>query len=103
LGERVDDETFFALELLNDMFTYYQIREGKKDSESLLIELKSGQNVIFPLEGDRKVIIASLGIILNKLNSEDNGTRIGSDDVGLEDCQRGCLIDLRFKNPVIKP
>jgi len=86
VGEKVTEETLFALELLYDMFSFYQVRTGKIDKSSLVIELSRGPKVIFPLEGNRQALLGSLRLVLAKLNSDSQVS----------------TIDLRFKNPVIK-
>ncbi len=86
VGEKVTEETLFALELLYDMFSFYQVQTGKIDKSSLVIELSRGPKVIFPLEGSHQVLLGSLRLVLSKLNSDSQVS----------------TIDLRFKNPVIK-
>jgi cell division septal protein FtsQ len=86
VGEMVSDKTLFALEILSDIFSMYQVKSGDLEDESLVIELKGGLRVIFPLEADRKVLLGSLRLILSRLNEESNVS----------------TIDLRYKNPVLK-
>jgi hypothetical protein len=45
--------------------------------------------VIFPLEGERAVLISSLRLIISKLEAEEEGK------------SQSASIDLRFKNPVV--
>lgn len=86
VNERVAEETLFALGLLYDLFSFYQVQAGKIDNDSLVIELPRGPRVIFPLEGNRPALLGSLKLVLAKLNSDSLVS----------------TIDLRFKNPVIK-
>lgn len=86
VGDLVSEKNFFALELLYDLFSSYQIRTGIIENESLVIELNQVPKVIFPLEGDREVLLGSLRLILSRLNSS----------------RQVSTIDLRFKNPIIK-
>jgi len=95
VGEPVPKDVFFGLELLYSMFSTYQIREGIIENETLVIELSQGPKVIFPLEGERDVLLGSLTLVLSRLNSGDEETRI-------ENVPGVSIIDLRFKNPVIK-
>lgn len=95
VGERISEKNLFALELLFDMFSFYQVRVGKLGNENLVIELPQGPRVIFPLDGDRKVLLGSLRLVLGKLNSEVQDSKI-------EDIAGVNTIDLRFKNPIIK-
>lgn len=92
VGEKVGDEQFFALEILNSMFYLYQIREGEIQGESLVINSPSGVKIIFPLEGDKDALIGASRIILSRLNEAKEDSRI----------KNVTLIDLRFKNPVLK-
>jgi cell division septal protein FtsQ len=86
VGEVVSGKTLFALEILSDIFSLYQVKSGNLEDESLVIELKGGLRVIFPLEADRKVLLGSLRLILGRLNEESNVS----------------TIDLRYKNPILK-
>ena len=95
VGEVVSDKTFFALEILYGMFSSYQVREGKIENESLVIELSQGPKVIFPLEGEKDILLGSLRLVLSKLNNDGQDSKI-------ENVSGASIIDLRFKNPVIK-
>lgn len=95
IGEKVGDKTLFALEVIYDVYASYQIQKGEIVDEALVIEFPSGPKVIFPLEGDRQVLLGSLSLILSRLNSDAEKTRI-------EEVQNVRIIDLRFKNPVLK-
>ncbi|RLC32944.1 hypothetical protein DRH13_00650 [Candidatus Woesebacteria bacterium] len=95
VGETVSNKTFFALEVLYGMFSSYQVREGKIEDESLVIELSQGPKVIFPLEGENEILLGSLRLVLSKLNNDDQDSKI-------ENVSGASIIDLRFKNPVIK-
>ncbi len=95
VGEVVSDKTFFALEILRGMFSSYQVREGIIEDESLVIELSQGPKVIFPLEGEKDVLLGSLRLVLSKLNNDGQDSKI-------EKVSGASIIDLRFKNPVIK-
>jgi len=89
VGEKVDGETLFGLAVVSDMFQFYQVKEGVLEKGGLTVELKEGSTVIFPLEGDRAVLISSLRLIISKLEEEAEGK------------SKGVTIDLRFKNPVV--
>lgn len=92
--ERVSDEILFSLKLTRDMYSSYQTREALLSSEGLVIDLKTGEKVIFPLGKDRQVLLASLDVILSKLNSSESNSTIGKKSVN--------TIDLRFENPVVR-
>ncbi len=92
--ETVDDETLFALKLMRDMHFFYQVNEGEMDDDSLRMKLNSGERVIFPLNGDKGILLASLGLVLSRLNSIDNDLKIETGIIN--------TIDLRFNNPVLR-
>ena len=91
-GDIVSDNLAFALGLVYDMNTSYQIKKGTIENKSFVVGLEGGQRVIFPLEGDTKVLVGALSLMLNQLNSE-------SQDFKMSNVQE---IDIRFKNPVIR-
>lgn len=92
VGEQVSDRQFFALEILNGMFYLYQTTEGEIQGDSLVTTDPSGVKIIFPLSGDKDVLLGSARLILSRLNERKEDSRIKN--VG--------IIDLRFKNPVLK-
>jgi hypothetical protein len=93
VGEKVLEKEFFALKTILGLYSLYQIDKGKIQNESLLVELKNGIKVIFPLEGDKDVLLGALRVILNRLNEDAKESKINK--VVYE-------IDLRFKNPVLR-
>lgn len=93
VGETVSSKTLFALEIVYDLYSSYGVGSGRLEDESLSIEFEDGPIVIFPLEGEKDVLVGSLAAILTRLNSEDQEDRIEGE---------APVIDLRFKNPVIK-
>lgn len=83
VGEKVAPEKLFALNLVYSLNFYYQVNSGEITKEGLVVKLSQGSEVIFPLAGDKEILLASLKLIL----SRPEGAK---------------LIDLRFKNPIIK-
>jgi hypothetical protein len=99
LGDIVKDDVLFSLEILFDVYSSYKVKKANLTKNSLVIELAQGTKVIFPQEGDRQILLGSLNLILNLLNSSNRNTKIGDvNDVNIE----GKTVDLRFKNPVIR-
>lgn len=94
VGDVVASDILFALDIVYDMYSAYSVSSGKVENESLVVEFKQGLEVIFPLEGERKVLTGSLVAIFSRLNSEDEDFRIDETPVS--------IIDLRFKNPVLR-
>lgn len=91
-GEQVVQSQLFALELIADLNYYYQVKEGVLVEQRLEVNLPEGIKVIFPLEGDRQVLLGSLKVVLSRLNQEAKDSKI----------ERIREIDLRFKNPILK-
>ena len=94
-GELVKDELLFSLKLLYDMNTLFQTAYGEYTNEGVLVRLPSGYKVIFPTDGDVKVLVGGARLIYQQLNSQAQDSRI---DIGDE----ALTIDMRFKNPIIR-
>ncbi len=92
VGEKVSKRELFALNLVSDLYYFYQVKEGDMFEDRLEIYLSDGVKVIFPLEGDRNVMLGGLKVILSRLNQDNKDSRI----------KKVSEIDLRFKNPVLK-
>ena len=92
VGEKVSKRELFALNLVSDLYYFYQVKEGDMFEDRLEIYLSDGVKVIFPLEGDRNVTLGGLKVILSGLNQDVKDSRI----------KKVSEIDLRFKNPVLK-
>ena len=91
VGEKVNPKSLFALQTVSDLYRLYQIKEGSLVNDSLETYLPSGEKVIFPLEGDRELLVGSLALIISRLNQAPKDSNI-----------KVSVIDLRFKNPVLK-
>lgn len=95
VGEEIDKKLLFASELIYDMNSLYGIDKGAIIADSLELEDAKGLIIRFPLEGDRQVLVGSLVLIISRLNTPDEITRIE----GITDVKE---IDLRYKNPVLR-
>ncbi len=95
LGQVVDEKFLFSLKIISDVNYLYQVNEGELKEDKLEILLPGKILTIFPLLGDRKVLVGSLNLILSQLNDENNEFKIDTKENNL-------IIDLRFKNPVIR-
>lgn len=93
VGEQVTSNELFSLELLYDIESIYKIQKAVYNKNKLDLTMIDGRTVILPVEGDKKVLIGSLVLIIDSLNN----TEFKSENV--ENVQ---IIDLRFKNPVLK-
>lgn len=91
VGEKIKIDSLFALNVLYDIFVSYNVKVGKIKDSSLIIEIEPNLSVIFPLEGDREVLVGSLVTILDRLKEAEKESKIEVRE-----------IDLRFKNPVIR-
>jgi hypothetical protein len=96
VGTKLDEKTLFGLRILLDLSKSYQITKGELTSDSLVIELPTSTRVLFPLEGERDVILGSFVLVMNQLNTVKNSTTM--EKVALADK----TVDLRYKNPVIR-
>lgn len=94
-GEKVETRELFALNLMSDLSYLFQVDSGRMDGESLVIDLDDATDVIFPLEGEKDVLVGSLVLLGNRiLEGKDENAR---DLVSVKK-----TIDLRYKNAVIK-
>ncbi len=94
LGDKIDDRVFFALNLTYLVSKAYRFEKAQLNNNFLLIELKHGPRVIFPLEGDREYLVGALVLVNNQLNKDSLNFKIGNKSL--------VEIDLRFENPVIR-
>jgi len=83
IGEVVGSKKTFALELLYGIYYLYQVKSGEIINDSLEVIVPDAGKIIFPLEGERDILLGSMKLIL---------TRSG----------KFKEIDLRYKNPVVR-
>lgn len=95
VGKNVPDGTLFALLLLKDLNKTFMIESAVLSDGSMTVEIKPATKVVFPLSGDRQVLIGSLVLIYDDLNNQ-NGSKLNTKGKKID------TIDLRFKNPVLK-
>lgn len=96
-GEKVNQNQLFALLLMADLNYFYQVKQGVLTDDRFEVNLLEGKKIIFPLEGDRQILLGSLKVVLSeinlsRLNQEAKDSKI----------ERIREIDLRFKNPILK-
>lgn len=89
LGEILEARELFALNLIEDIYEMYQIRTGDIVDSSLVVELPGQIRVIFPLVGDKNIILGALRLTYAKIESSELAGQYKE-------------IDLRFKNPVLR-
>ena len=76
----------FVANLMQKMFLVYGVKIAVIEKDYINFDLNMGKKIYFPLEGDVDILMGSLQVILSRLNSESDYR----------------IIDLRFKNPIIK-
>lgn len=92
VGEKVDEKTLFASNILYGTFYLFGTKEGIMSADSFNIGIVNGPRLIFPLEGDERVLLGGANLIISRLNKSGEDLRIGSVKE----------IDLRFKNPILR-
>lgn len=93
VSEKVKEEYFFALNIVYNVSASYQVSSGRIENNSLVVNLPYGYKVVFPLEGEKDVLLGALRLLIERLNAAPKDSRINQ---GITE------IDLRFKNPVLK-
>lgn len=88
-GQDVGKDELFALNLAGGVYQMYQVREFLLQDSSLLVELPGRFRVIFPLDGDIRILLGALRLIYSKIQSEGNPAGYSQ-------------VDLRFTNPVLR-
>ncbi|NMD01085.1 MAG: hypothetical protein GYA62_15385 [Bacteroidales bacterium] len=78
----------FAQDLIINLNQMYQINFGKIDNNALVVDITPSLRVIFPLEGDLKVLLGAYRLIYSKVTTEYQG--------------KYSEIDMRYKNPVLR-
>ncbi len=84
--ELAKDELVYVANLVSNLYVFYNTNKVMIDANGLTVENIAGKKVIFPLFGDKDVLMGSLGLILSRLPS----------------VKEISTIDLRFKNPVLR-
>lgn len=92
VGQQLNNQNKFALDILNYLTYLYSIDEGIIENESFKVKNTEGVDIIFPLEGDLEFLIGGLRLIFSRLNDESEGIR-------MNDIRE---IDLRYSNPVLR-
>lgn len=83
VGEVAESKKTFALELLYSIYYLYQVKSGEIVKDSLELSIPKEGKIIFPLEGERDILLGSMKLILSRAGKFKE-------------------IDLRYKNPVIR-
>jgi len=94
VGDYVGDGNAMALDIFSDLNYLYQISYAKISDNSLIVKIPDNIEIIFPLEGDKKMLMGAFNLIMNKINQH-------SPEI-FDKIQTVNTIDLRFDNPVIR-
>jgi len=102
LYTNIDDYTdhpdfLFCIELLSSLSRYYSVNEAIWTNNSFLIVYNESTEIVFPTHGDIDVLLGSLEVMLFRLNSALQNSKIRN--VSADNIH---TIDLRYKNPIIK-
>lgn len=82
-GDLSANKKMFALEIIYGIYYLYQVKSGEIVNDSLEVKIPEAGKIIFPLEGERDILLGSMKLILSRAGKFKE-------------------IDLRYKNPVIR-
>lgn len=97
-GAVLDKSVIFALSIIKDIKFMYNIDYGTLTPDGLVIEVDSKKRLLFPLEGDREVLVGGAMYVLGRLNNKSSITKQEKNLL-----ESGIVIDMRFDNPVLRP
>ena len=84
-GEKINQEQLFALNILELVYSAYTPKYSMIEGNHLVVELDGEVKIIFPLEGDRSVLVGSMFFIMSKIKAgEVAGSKVA-------------IIDLQYK------
>ncbi len=83
IGEVVESKKTFALEIIYGIYYLYQVKSGEIVNDSLEVRIPDAGKIIFPLSGERDILLGSMKLILARTGKFKE-------------------IDLRYKNPVVR-
>jgi cell division septal protein FtsQ len=82
-------QIMYIANLVNRIYNFFGSTTARVSADGIEIPNIKGKDVIFPLQGDQDVLLGSLTLILSRLPTTPEATTIR-------------VIDLRFKNPVLR-
>ncbi|OGM09331.1 hypothetical protein A2159_03070 [Candidatus Woesebacteria bacterium RBG_13_34_9] len=94
IGNKVDDKILFSLKILDSLSKRQKVKYAKYSSNELLIDMDNGLKVIFPVEGEIRLLLGSYYLIDNKLKNLDEDSKMNGYTYN--------ILDLRFNDPVLK-
>jgi hypothetical protein len=108
VGQLVDKSIIFSGEILYELHYSNRVEKGLVKNDGFYVNLSNGIDVIFPLDGEKALLLGSLFAIQNKLKSDLHKNLNGTEKectrgcYVLNECRKNCEMDLRFQNPVIR-
>ncbi|MGD8744574.1 MAG: hypothetical protein PVJ52_03205 [Candidatus Woesebacteria bacterium] len=97
IGEKASKRHFKWLNIVYSASKVFALDNAEAKDNFLKITVEGNKEVVFPPDGDEELLVGSMILIVKQLNVGSENTRIKQTD-----CDNGCIIDLRFNNPVIK-
>lgn len=95
IGSKIGDNVIFSTNILNYLLALYSVNKGSLYADRIEFIVPNGPVVIFPLNGDKEVLVGSLRLILENISQKTK-------DFNLEKAYNQITIDLRYKNPVLR-
>jgi cell division septal protein FtsQ len=89
VGDTTSPEKLLSMHLVEGVNSMYGKNSGMLLPDGLVVELPDQVKVIFPLNGDRDILLGTLRTVYSKLASGEQSGKFSE-------------IDLRFKNPVLR-
>lgn len=83
------DQLMYIANLMNRIYNFFGNTSTKVLMDGIEVSNIKDKTVMFPISGDQDVLLGSLSLILSRLPSVKEGTTIK-------------VIDLRYRNPVLK-
>jgi len=87
MGENLGEKVIFGCKIIKGVNFQQKIIQASIEKDELTIDFEGGVRVIFPVEGDIKVMLGSITLIFNRIKL---------------DTLTGKVVDLRFKDPIIR-
>src|SRR3989344_5545325 len=79
-GHKLDVQTLFALDLVSSISNSQKLSRASLEADKLIVVLDQGERVIFPIEGDKELLLGSFFLIVNELKSNDFASTMKKSD-----------------------
>ncbi len=103
-GEFVEPEVLKGYMVYKYIQPYFKVEQAEIHQDALFLQTNKGHQALLPFDKDEKLLIGSIMVVFNRLNSSLEKSIMDNRDSQKisELCINGCLIDFRFQNPIIK-